>query len=582
MDNKGDRLSTPSSSGIFQKLIPKSIAGDDFPFEKETVPCNTPISSFRYRNAANGINLKDSDEYIRDPGSILSLQPWIFKRESNFSEKAGVCVNESAPEISGINVNLGLRYGRNRSSIRARRGRRNSIKPLSLENCLIPQLYDEKFEFEEYVFKSLEATPVTRPFVVTDGKRVISKSGCEASLHMPADVAFREVDCLTKKKGVVGVSPLPEMRIGKRKSVDFDEARFDISGSVLRSRLQSPSEGSRNSSTAFIFCIGVCIGVLSAIIRNRNEVEKLNDKLRSTENLVQDLQEELEMKDALTVQELLPHENASRSVQEEDGHSMSKIEAELEAELEMLELNITASSIKGKISVLDEVDQDLVGEIVQGELRADTLSRRDDDLNEIRSDNSSNSSFSPVDTNTCNYPVSPRQLSLRLHEVLQERLELRIQELEKALAQSQEQLQLLENERSIPSERTLSNSEMGSSSLQDSPTVMALPSPFCLNLTGDALDAYSEACEEFMQISGEDKKENSYEVDRSLIWGLEGKNGYDCHGPDDDDDDDVDYDDDEDDDDDVERLIIEKIVERTKQGSPVIRHAQLMLLSLDD
>jgi hypothetical protein len=34
---------------------------------------------------------------------------------------------------------------------------------------------------------------------------------------------------------------------------------------------------------------------------------------------------------------------------------MSKIEAELEAELERLELNITASSIKGKTSALDEV-----------------------------------------------------------------------------------------------------------------------------------------------------------------------------------------------------------------------------------
>jgi hypothetical protein len=38
-----------------------------------------------------------------------------------------------------------------------------------------------------------------------------------------------------------------------------------------------------------------------------------------------------------------------------DSHSMSKIEAELEAELERLELNITASSIKGKTSALDEV-----------------------------------------------------------------------------------------------------------------------------------------------------------------------------------------------------------------------------------
>ncbi|XP_078178237.1 uncharacterized protein LOC144572516 [Carex rostrata] len=550
MDNKGDRQSVLSCPSIFPKLIPKQITREDFQFEKEAVPCNTPTSSSRYHNAANGIKLKDSDEYIRDMGSILSLQPWIFKKENNF----------------------GLRYGKNKSSLRARRGQRNPIKPLSMENCLIPQLYDENFEFEDYVFGSVMTTPVTRPFVVTDGERVISKSGCEASLHMPTVTALREVDCSRKKKGIVGISPLQEMRNSKRKSVDFEE--LDISDKIMRSRLQSPSQGSSYSSTTFIFCIGVCVGVLSAIISNRNESEKINDKLRYTENLVQDLQDELEMKDALTVQELLPHENASRRLQEEDSHSMSKIEAELEAELERLELNLTASRIEGRTSALDEVDQDLVGEIVQGELRVDALSRRDDDIIEARSDDAINSSSSPVDADTCNYPVSPRQLSLRLHEVIQERLEQRIKELERALAQSNEQLQLLENERSIPSERTLSNSEMSSSSHQDSPTLVCQPSPFRLNLTGDALDAYGEACEEFMRISGEDEKEEFYEVDRSLIWGLEGKKGYDdcAHH------DDVNCDDD----DDEERFILEKILERTKQGSPVIRHAQMMLLSLDE
>lgn len=107
---------------------------------------------------------------------------------------------------------------------------------------------------------------------------------------------------------------------------------------------------------------------------------------------------------------------------------------------------------------------------------------------------------------------------------------------------------------------------------------MGQPSPFCLNLTGDALDAYGEACEEFMRISGEGEKEEFYEVDRSLIWGLEGKIGYDGHGHDEDEDDNVDYNDD----DDEERLILEKILERTKQSSSLIRHAQMMLLSLDD
>lgn len=220
MDNKGDKQSVLSCPSIFPKLIPKQITREDFQFEKEAVPCNTPTSSSRYHNAANGIKLKDSDEYIRDMGSILSLQPWIFKKENNF----------------------GLRYGKNKSSLRARRGQRNPIKPLSMENCLIPQLYDENFEFEEYVFGSVMTTPVTRPFVVTDGERVISKSGCEASLHIPAETRpLREVDCSRRKKGIVGVSPLQEMRNSKRRSVDFEE--LDISDNIMRSRLQSPSQG---------------------------------------------------------------------------------------------------------------------------------------------------------------------------------------------------------------------------------------------------------------------------------------------------------------------------------------------------
>lgn len=45
----------------------------------------------------------------------------------------------------------------------------------------------------------------------------------------------------------------------------------------------------------------------------------------------------------------------SNKYTEEDSHSMSKIEAELEAELERLELNLTASRIEGRTSALDKV-----------------------------------------------------------------------------------------------------------------------------------------------------------------------------------------------------------------------------------
>lgn len=54
-----------------------------------------------------------------------------------------------------------------------------------------------------------------------------------------------------------------------------------------------------------IFSVGVSLGLLSTILSNRKEIDNLNTKeidnlntmLKSSENLVQDLQEELEKKD---------------------------------------------------------------------------------------------------------------------------------------------------------------------------------------------------------------------------------------------------------------------------------------------
>lgn len=138
-----------------------------------------------------------------------------------------------------------------------------------------------------------------------------------------------------------------------------------------------------------VFCLGVSIGVISTIISNRKEVEKLNDQLKHTENLVQDLQDELEMKESLTVKELAneafgSHGHDYSKAKTEDSiesfkeqvqtsyfpeketveynklqlsnvESMSKIEAELEAELERLELNMNADSLDRTISAFGEV-----------------------------------------------------------------------------------------------------------------------------------------------------------------------------------------------------------------------------------
>lgn len=107
------------------------------------------------------------------------------------------------------------------------------------------------------------------------------------------------------------------------------------------------------------------IGIMSSVVPSRIQVDRLNEKLKQAMNLVKDLQEELEMKDQLMVKEIdwkassgessgrnrTPDEHSSycdwhkSKLDMEKSEAMSKIEAELEAELERLELNMNTTSL---------------------------------------------------------------------------------------------------------------------------------------------------------------------------------------------------------------------------------------------
>jgi hypothetical protein len=52
-----------------------------------------------------------------------------------------------------------------------------------------------------------------------------------------------------------------------------------------------------------LFSAGVTLGILSCCLSNKKELEALKGTLKRMENLVQDLQDELEMKGGLTVKE---------------------------------------------------------------------------------------------------------------------------------------------------------------------------------------------------------------------------------------------------------------------------------------
>lgn len=181
--------------------------------------------------------MMSSEEYVSDNSSLLSLQPWIFKREKQEKMEG----NEGDFHTMGYGLErLVNRFGtefspmsgdsiRRRSLFRSRRTRRYYVKPLtSVENSLIPQLYKD-VEVEECIFSSPppSLTPTLRPFCISDGSRIISKSSSGSSCMTLDNVLHKEVhelDCKnseltsgeTDKDG--GAPRLPERSKQKRKS----------------------------------------------------------------------------------------------------------------------------------------------------------------------------------------------------------------------------------------------------------------------------------------------------------------------------------------------------------------------------
>uniref|UniRef100_K3Z4J6 Uncharacterized protein n=1 Tax=Setaria italica TaxID=4555 RepID=K3Z4J6_SETIT len=628
MDKQSNPKNGEVENNVFRRMILNQFAGD-IGFDEENVPCNTPRnsvhstfgrSSGRAVASTSGSHNTDSvspGEYLNDPGSILSLQPWIFKRSGSQNSEERMHASGSRAFGSGKNLancfrdaqavevcarspGVGSGPGRGCGALRSRRSRRNLMKPLvPMNNSYVPHLYSENFEIEECTFAPVPSPASARPFIVTDGRRIISKS-CYEPVPVPFNTGFEEEECrgtLVMPGSVIGIASLPELKKLKEEGTDSHAARLGLSSSQRSSKSYGQA-GLRDR--LLLFSTGLSIGILSSSLSNKKEFDTLKGTLKQMENLVQDLQDELEMKEGLTVKEL---PNESSGEHDVDPEPMSKIEAELEAELARLELNITSKRLEEETSDFNEVDQEFIGDIVCGELKVDMIPRDLTDYSSESDHDMDSRESSPDYTRGANYPVSPRDLSIRLHKVIQHRLEDRIKELESALAhrQKQAQLQMMVTD-GIFSDRICSNSETGSSN-QESPMFIqetsSMAEPYCLNLSGDALEAYDEAYEEFMRIAdspcttstnGKPQVTEDYLVDRGLIWGMEEDSSRDLKevstweqvlksvDPSRAQESDVD---DEDETDDDSKVLIQQIVERTKQGSPVLINAQKLLFSVD-
>ncbi|KAD2393618.1 hypothetical protein E3N88_40595 [Mikania micrantha] len=183
--------------------------------------------------------------------------------------------------------------------------------------------------------------------------------------------------------------------------------------------------------------LGVTIGVLSTIVNNQREIEHLNELLEQAENMVKDLHNKLEIKAGFnTTNEhgTEPSMLATYSSKGKSAELTSDIEAELEAELEILEENMQ------RLSSVVEIDSDFEPDMARGDLNLDTLTWQLDSPSEsdhgdqwVKSESTGKPIFTP------NYTVSPLDLRLRLHEVIESELRARIEELEAVLAGQNDQ-----------------------------------------------------------------------------------------------------------------------------------------------
>ncbi|KAF8089565.1 hypothetical protein N665_0502s0030 [Sinapis alba] len=437
---------------------------------------------------------------------------------------------------------------RQRRFVKRNQRYRRLTKPLSsMESCLMTRFHGEQMTMEDYLtspFPSPRAS-VSRPLLVTDGARVISKS--------PADSLW-----------------LSQQQIAP--SEDKAAQRND----------KSKSRKHGLSDATVLLQIGISIGIMASFMARQAEGSKVKQELKP-ENVVHDLEGEL--KD-------LDNEKAA-----ENTESISNIEAELEAELERLEINMNTSNMV-------EMEPDFEVEFAQGELIVDRVRGKRVEETESNQDPSGNSTPESV-----NYAVSPRELSLRLHKVINSRLEKRITELETALQESQRKVEQLVTEseskknswsRVWEAREVMMTYKSDSIAIEQTKTNLTEMQPLVMNLTGEALDAFNDSYDELMNIN-EDDSEDDGEPPQEMMqesseihhedfsstspWSHHQEDDFkveeqelllDFIGLEEEDEENSDFESE------MEKQLIKQIVEKTKQGSPVVLNAQKMLFLMEE
>ncbi|XP_050278430.1 uncharacterized protein LOC126719981 [Quercus robur] len=540
-------------------------------------------------------------------GHIAEFWQSLFPKDQEASLQA--TGEASTSDVQGTKNEVGVLGSRSRQLRSKSCG--HFVKPVnSSESRIAAQLYRESARMEKYVCNSIHSitTLAIRPLLVTDGNQVICRDSS----------SFKDMQIVSKMKRSIGKGQ-------QSRRLSCCQTRASSSGGDGGA---FHSQGSHNGM--LLFFLGANIGLISTIVAIKREVDNLNAVLKQAKNLIQDLHEELKINDLYTFKELsnedfescgangfsfLDHiPNASLTELEldkskkydgrepdyqeaDDSEAKSKIEAELEVELERLELNMKTYSLD-RISNDVELDPNFVVDVGQEDLPPLKLTRPPGCLSV------DGTSTSTDYTHTADCGVSPRELSIRLHEVIHLQLEARIMELETVLEDTQMRLHAIESEHMISQNNLYVEKR---SSTQESPTFMDEGNvdgrPFIINTSGEALDLYIEACEEFTKMTIRDEgapPETTYNSDKkelnpfhkNMLKGQDGdgtanESSSQCDiieekwsrnldrnntGKSED----VDEDDHE-----MAKLLIKQIVEKTRQGSSKVLNAQRMLKSMN-
>lgn len=214
----------------FGRFIRKHVMKDDS-FDRKG---GTLEASMASTSGGNGEPLVSSEEFVRDESALLSLHPWIFKKES-FGDGM----------IAGIDGSGG--------SLRSRRLRRFSVKPVNFVGNYIGAPFAQEFGVELPV-------PSLRPFVVTDGSRIISRSNFESfDMSHESGLSDQGFSCegadgvgLGVKRAVIGIPLLPDSRKLRRKSSELQRGKVEASNSWVPCKRSQLGGNTKCSCSCFM------------------------------------------------------------------------------------------------------------------------------------------------------------------------------------------------------------------------------------------------------------------------------------------------------------------------------------------